>query len=265
MSALDLHRLARALGGNLESTGWISCPGPGHSKKDRSLSVKVDPNAEGGFRVESQCGDDWRECRDYVREKLGLDPWEPDGKRVKLSPEEKARQAQEQAEEDARREQEQRERIASASRWWNASKPAKGTLVERYLERRGLELPDTEAIRFHPRLMVTGTRQRAPGMVCRMTDIITGEFTGIHRTFLTDEGCKIDGNDFITKSGEPANAKTTLGRKRGSVIRIDANVTTGLAIAEGVESTIAARHLYRPAWCVVDAERLIAVPAFRVG
>src|SRR5262249_24933894 len=120
---------------------------------------------------------------------------------------------------------------------WDAAKPAKGTLVERYLlETRGLVLPETDAIRFHPRLRVTHTDRFAPAMVCRMSDIRSNEFTGVHRTFLTDTAEKI--------------SKSILGRKHSSAIKIDDDekVEEGLAIAEGVETTIAARYLYRPAW-----------------
>jgi len=77
MSVIDAQNLARALGG--EASGYeISAPGPGHkSAGDRSLSVKVDPGAPDGFVVHSFAGDDPIECKDYVREKSGLDPFKP--------------------------------------------------------------------------------------------------------------------------------------------------------------------------------------------
>jgi hypothetical protein len=71
---LNKHVVARALGG--EASGdQISCPGPGHSAKDRSLSVKIDPDAADGFVVNSFVSDDPSACRDYVRAKLGLAPF----------------------------------------------------------------------------------------------------------------------------------------------------------------------------------------------
>ena len=72
----DLRSAAHALGGEV-SGEQVLAPGPGHSPKDRSLSVKPDPNAPGGFLVESFAGDDWKICKDYVREKLGLGPFTP--------------------------------------------------------------------------------------------------------------------------------------------------------------------------------------------
>jgi hypothetical protein len=40
MSATDLRRMATALGGEITG-GQILCPGPGHSHRDRSLSVRL--------------------------------------------------------------------------------------------------------------------------------------------------------------------------------------------------------------------------------
>jgi hypothetical protein len=67
----DLKAAARALGGDV-TNGKILCPGPGHSPKDRSLSVKFSPDAPDGFVVNSFSTDDFGHCRDYVRKKLGL-------------------------------------------------------------------------------------------------------------------------------------------------------------------------------------------------
>jgi len=73
---LNLHRLARVLEGDVEGE-QVRCPGPGHSRKDRSLGVKPDMGAPDGFVVNSYCGDAWDACRDYVRERLGISRWQP--------------------------------------------------------------------------------------------------------------------------------------------------------------------------------------------
>src|SRR5262249_24103030 len=62
MSVIDPQNLARALGGEA-SGNEISCPGPGHSAKDRSLSVKIDPGAPDGFVVHSFADDDSIACK----------------------------------------------------------------------------------------------------------------------------------------------------------------------------------------------------------
>ena len=46
--------------------------GPGHSSKDRSLSILITGS---GFIVHSFAGDDWRVCKDYVRSRLGRLPF----------------------------------------------------------------------------------------------------------------------------------------------------------------------------------------------
>src|SRR3712207_1412750 len=50
----------------------ISIPGPGHSSRDRSLSVTFDPTAPGGIWVNSFAGDDWRACKDHTLAWFGL-------------------------------------------------------------------------------------------------------------------------------------------------------------------------------------------------
>jgi hypothetical protein len=76
---LDLRQMAAALGGDI-SGNQISCPGPGHkAKSDRSLSIRLDPNAPDGFLCHSFAQDDPIVCRDYIREKCGLPAFKPNG------------------------------------------------------------------------------------------------------------------------------------------------------------------------------------------
>jgi hypothetical protein len=69
---LAAQQVARALGGEAIGRTYALVPGPGHDRKDRSLKIKLDPCAPGGFIVHSFAGDDWRECRDHVRDVLGI-------------------------------------------------------------------------------------------------------------------------------------------------------------------------------------------------
>ena len=71
MSKLDLHTVALALGGEVIGS-QVLAPGPQHSPKDRSLSVRLGPGDGGRILVHSFAGDDWQQCRDHVREKLDL-------------------------------------------------------------------------------------------------------------------------------------------------------------------------------------------------
>jgi hypothetical protein len=77
---IDLQTMARDLGGEVVGQAadkQVRAPGPGHSTADRSLSVKLDPTAPDGFVVHSFAGDDPIACKDYVRQQLGLKPFEP--------------------------------------------------------------------------------------------------------------------------------------------------------------------------------------------
>src|SRR5690606_13535416 len=69
---MDLRSLARALSGDVSGRNCIVIPGPGHSDRDRSLSVTFDSAAPDGFLVHSFAGDDFAACRDHVRQLLGI-------------------------------------------------------------------------------------------------------------------------------------------------------------------------------------------------
>jgi len=73
VSTLSPQSVAKALGGDVVNGNKVLAPGPGHSAKDRSLSIEVDGDAPDGFTVHSFAGDDWKVCKDHVRETLGLD------------------------------------------------------------------------------------------------------------------------------------------------------------------------------------------------
>ncbi|WP_421579485.1 AAA family ATPase [Shinella sp. M31] len=81
---LDPRQIAQSLGGTARGN-QISAPAPGHSRKDRSLSVRIDPSAPEGFVVNGFAGEDPLGLRDYVRTKAGLPDWEPE-RRVHMAP-----------------------------------------------------------------------------------------------------------------------------------------------------------------------------------
>src|SRR5262249_7958636 len=60
----------------------VAAPGPGHSAKDRTLYVKLDANSPDGFIVNTFAPtDDPIACKDYVRQRLGLPAFKPNGGR----------------------------------------------------------------------------------------------------------------------------------------------------------------------------------------
>ena len=68
----DPRRLAHALGGEVVGRDRALVPGPGHSRHDRSLSIRLVSSAPDGFLVHSFAGDDPIACKDHVRRALGL-------------------------------------------------------------------------------------------------------------------------------------------------------------------------------------------------
>jgi hypothetical protein len=229
MIGIDPRALAQALGGEARGNR-VQAPGPGHSKQDRSLSILIDPYAPDGFLVESFAGDDWRECKEHVRRRLGLP----------TCPQANCRQGTDRAavRPPLRHEkQSDADRMRCALSLWSATQPPKGSLVESYLAARGLSLPDevirADALRFHPACPFGADRY--PAMIALMCDIRTNEPKAIHRTAL-----KPDGSGKLEIPG--ASSKRMLGPAAGSAVKLieDAEVTLGLGIAEGIENALTA-------------------------
>jgi putative DNA primase/helicase len=217
----NLRTAAIALHGDVAGRNKVRCPGPGHSKHDRSLAVTF---TDSGFLVHSFAGDDFRECRDHVKAALGCsdalraanDNTAPPVNHLALVDEQ--------------------HRIAKALRIWTQSISIARTLAGTYLASRGLTYHG-EALRFH-----AGQRL----MVALMTDAITGEPRGVHRTFLDATGKKVD--------------RKMLGPSKGAVVRLSADegVTHGLGIAEGIETALATG--FQPVWACLSAGTLKAFP-----
>lgn len=242
----DLRIIARALGG-IVSGNQVCAPGPNHSRHDRSLTVRISAAAPEGFVVHSKCGDDWQTCRDYVRDRLGLSRPEF-GSNSRREP--AFRLEVSKTIKDAK-DADDRARTASALRIWNDGQDPRGTIVETYLKRRGVELPNDaygEAVRFHPRAPFAGTF--VPAMICLVRNILTNEPQAIHRTALTPDGQKAVVKGFDRLSYGPIG---------GGAIKItpDEHVTNCLGVGEGFESVISLRQLPEfgpsPIWCLLSA------------
>jgi hypothetical protein len=76
MSALSLDFIAKRMNGEIRGN-QVACPGPGHSPRDRSLTIKIEPEAPGGLIVYSHAQDDNLKCKDFVLRQLGIEPFRP--------------------------------------------------------------------------------------------------------------------------------------------------------------------------------------------
>jgi hypothetical protein len=123
-------------------------------------------------------------------------------------------------------------RIGEPTAWmrlWKYSSLAKGTLVEAYLQRRGVTVSIPSSIRFHH-----GLRHpeglRWPAMVALVTGAIGDAPIAIHRTFLSRDG--------MSKAPiEPA--KMMLGPCAGGIVRLGGQDGV-LLIGEGIETCLSA-------------------------
>jgi len=133
---------------------------------------------------------------------------------------------------------------------WEQGLPIAETVAAHYLAMRGILEPDIdrEVLRFHPSCPY-GERARHPCMLALLRDIRTDEPRAIHRTALTPAGDKI--------------GRMVLGPKDGAAVKLspDDAVTTGLTIAEGVETALSGiQFRWRPTWSVVDAAGIAKFP-----
>jgi putative DNA primase/helicase len=215
---LDPKIIARALGGQVIGRDQIAAPGPGHSSRDRSLSVRVTPT---GFMVHSHAGDDWRLCRDHVKQAIGIPIVQPT-----VAP-----AFQFNAPDPDK----------TALRLWDQGVAIGGTPAQAYLESRGVvEDPDTESLRWH-----APTR----AMLALFRNIITDEPQAVSRTFLDHEARKL-GRKFLGPVGGAAIK-----------LDADEEVTNRLHIGEGIETCLSARMLgLRPAWALGSAGAIATFP-----
>lgn len=125
--------------------------------------------------------------------------------------------------------------------------PPAGTAAETYLRGRGLALPDSPDLLFHPDLADFESRRGWPGMVAVVRDA-AGEATGgIHRTYLLDDG-----------SGKAPPGKKMLGPVAGGTVRLAPMPGDGrIGVAEGIETALAAMALFGvPTMAALSADGL---------
>jgi putative DNA primase/helicase len=237
---LDLRTLHAALGGDIAG-GQVLCPGPNHSRRDRSLSVK--PTAT-GIMVYSHAGDNWRDCRDYVHERLGCQK-------------ERWRSSLPQTFERVRHQSEPRQNTERAKAIWAEGQDPRGTLAEEYLAARRLRLPPEHCgsvLRFHPRCPWKCDDKfiSIPCLIAAFTSIDNNDVvTAIHRI-------RVD-----RPERWPKTERKMLGDVSGSAIKLDP-VGPQLAVAEGLESAMAARQLgFGATWALGSARRFMPVDGVR--
>lgn len=214
-------RIAAALKGRRYGTYYVvRCPA--HDDRRPSLLLR-DGDRPGRLLVSCRAGCDARAVLDALRA-LGLlkeaERAESDTLRGPSPPPNPAQQRSEKRGRAAR--------IGRARAIWKESRPATGTIVERYLLARGLTLPVPPTLRFHPALRHGPSGLEWPAMVAAV-QAVDRSIVGVHRTFLAADG---------SGKAPVADAKLSLGAITGGAVRLAAAAPV-LAVGEGIETCLA--------------------------
>jgi putative DNA primase/helicase len=255
----DLRSIARALGGEV-SGRQVLAPGPNHSPRDRSLAVCVSNDAPDGFLVHSHANDHWRDCREYVRSRLGLPAWQPGDEQqrtIKPSQIDKWDFGTVDAEaEDRTRTEDDIVRIERAQALWSEGSDPRRTAAEDYLRSRALNLTDEIAgnvLRFHPecpwRNEDTGRVDRIPCLIAAFRSIDDDIITAVHRIRLDQP------------KRWPKTQRLMLGPVRRAAVQLGAPADGKLVIGEGIETSLAAMQLgLGPAWATGSVGNISSFP-----
>lgn len=211
--SLNAEELCHSLGGRRAGSNYIACC-PAHS--DHTPSLSIADGEDGRLLVHCFGGCTFEQVTDALRTlglwHIGVPPYRPRAS---------TRQTR------GRQFDRDPERIAAALRIWSAAVAPADTVVERYLrDERRIKLQPNCDIRFHPSLKHASGVQ-LPGMVALVTDCLSGQPIGIHRTFLTNEG----------KKPSVTPCRMMLGNCAGGVVRLGPPSAT-VIIGEGIETTL---------------------------
>jgi putative DNA primase/helicase len=210
---IDLAALAKRAGGSFDGKN-ARIPGPGHSQRDRSLSLSIGRN--GRLIAHSFAGDDDAVIGAYLRA-LGVDASSAHVSSEALRACERAGQRQANA-------------IARmATDLWRAGAPLAGSLGARYFESRGIGAPWPAALRFHP-ACPDGPFKR-PALIAARTRLDASQQVGsIQRTFFDGEAHKI--------------ARKSLGACKGGGVLLG-EIGEEALVAEGIETALSAAAMFK--------------------
>lgn len=125
----------------------------------------------------------------------------------------------------------------------------------RYLLGRGCALPPNDCdVRWHPRVSHWRSDHQGPAIICLISDFRTCEPVSLHFTWIRPDG---SGKAHIEDNKLTLPQHTNIG-----VIRVfaDDSVTTGLAIAEGLEYALNVARGFVPVWSTVNASNMAKFP-----
>jgi hypothetical protein len=178
--------------------------------------------------------------------------WQPSGTPEELRA---AREQRRQREQELSREDE-RKRSEIARTLWAQGIDPRGTAADEYLRSRALQLPDDIAeLRFHPACVwhkdddhPDYSPGRKPTLLAAFRPFESNEVVAIHRI-------RVD-----VPQRWPKTLRKMIGPVKGAAVKL-AEVNDTLAIAEGVETAMAANQMrHGPAWALGSAAAVASFP-----
>jgi putative DNA primase/helicase len=246
---LSLRAIVQTVGGELAANGTQALiPAPGHSEKDRSVSLRLNP--EGRVLVHCFGDSKWTEVVDMLRQKGLID----EGNRITSSPGISGSRACSRgpAPTDS-------ERIATAHRIWEGGVPIGGTLAAKHLALRhvGYAAPmlDSSVARFRLDTPISvystdGKPYLQPALLVAIRDP-SGKLTAIEITYLNPAG---------RRAGNLKVPRKTVGVTPPSTAMRLMPAKPAMLVAEGFFTTLSAckrLDLGRPGWALQSIRNLL--------
>ncbi|WON75153.1 toprim domain-containing protein [Nitrosospira sp. Is2] len=134
------------------------------------------------------------------------------------------------------------------------TQPLSGPALDYLYARQCVVPPEDSHLRYHPALRHP-RGYVGPALIALVTDAATNLPLTLHRTWIKSNGSKAD--------VDPPRLLLQGHRKAGGVIRLwsDQEVTMGLGVCEGIETSLSLAHGFTPVWSMVDAGNLASFPA----
>lgn len=239
----DIREIVHRLGGEVShSATRAALPGPGHSKKDRSLTLEL-AQGQGGlpdrilYFCHCGCGHGHRQVMDY----LGLSS----DQAGKQRPTDRMRNKHDRSDQ---KDIDTAGKLAFCRQVWSETRPLQNTIAMKYLGSRAIVLGSPPAVlRFHPKCPWGYPQERMrykPAMIALVQNR-RGDAIGVHATGLAPDGSVHDG-------------RLMFGGIAGGAVRL-ADPTDELAIAEGIETAFSYMDLQaRPCWALLSTSQFKA-------
>ncbi len=230
------EHIARSLGGQKTGGGWI-CRCPSHD--DRSPSLSISDGKDGTLLVCCHAGCDGVDVLHALKNAGAIDS---NGKAPSSDWIE------------AKRKKIERENILSKERagkiWKKAATIVPDGTVSRYLASRGIDGGIPSTLRQHQGLQHVETNGNRPTMVGAVRTWPDTEVHAVHRTFLTDDGNKVD-----------QSAKKMLGPVKGGAVQLALiDLEKPLVLSEGIETALSVQMATGfPTWACLSTGGLYSV------